>query len=207
MTRQFGPEAHQRLNSIRAVLQGKRAWELYWGFGLSYRQIASATGLSLTTCWRRANLYGDWTLPMQWGRPLPLQLPPQRGTTRCPRGRPYIPGHDGPVEYRRPRHLVPGQRCTKTRRNGLPCQAWCQRGAFVCRVHGGAARQVQEAARRRVEELEKESREVDWRGRIDPGFHNAMLKIGAAERTLFVGADRRRRERAATRQRRLADPR
>lgn len=205
MTRRFGPEAHIRLNTAQAVLVGKRCYELHWFAGLSYRQVADATGLSLTTAWRRANLYLDWTLPTQWGNPLPHRLPPQRGTEQCPNRRPSIPGHDTPVEHRRPRHLVPGQRCTKNRCDGKPCQRWCQRGAYVCGAHGGRAPQVQTAARRRVAELEAESRDLEMFDPLyDRGFHHEALKTGAARRRLAAGPEFRRRERTEARRRRSA---
>ena len=202
MTRRFGPEAHRRSNSAQALTVGRRCYELHWFAGLSYRDVAVATWLSTTTAWRRSNLYLDFTLPRQWGTPLPRRLPPQRGTARQPRGRPAVAGHDTPVEYPRPRHLVPGQRCTKNRRDGLPCQRWCQRGAFVCGAHGGRAPQVQAAARRRVAQLEAESRELEmYDPRYDRPFHHAALQVGAAHRELFAGPDFRRRERTAQRRR------
>lgn len=204
MTRRIGPETHRKLNTARALTEGKRCWEMVWIEGMSYRAVAATMRMSVTTCWRRANLWHDWTMPVQWGNPVPRRLPPQRGTARCPRGRPYIPGHDGPVEYRPPRHLIPGQRCTKLRRDGQQCQAWCQRGGFVCSVHGGRIPQVQEAARRRVEELERESRELEQRGREDRGWHHHVMKTGAAQRSMFSGADLRRQERTETRNRRTA---
>lgn len=42
-------------------------------------------------------------------------------------------------------------RCTASRTNGLPCRHWAITGGWVCRNHGGAARQVREAAARRWE--------------------------------------------------------
>jgi hypothetical protein len=41
-------------------------------------------------------------------------------------------------------------RYTAHRTNGLSCRAWAVRGAAVCVVHGGAARQVRQAAQRRL---------------------------------------------------------
>lgn len=40
--------------------------------------------------------------------------------------------------------------CTAKRSNGQPCRGQAIRGARVCRVHGGSAPQVIEAARRRL---------------------------------------------------------
>jgi hypothetical protein len=43
--------------------------------------------------------------------------------------------------------------CHAKRTDGTPCRAPVVRGAKVCRAHGGAATQVKDAARRRLEEL------------------------------------------------------
>ena len=43
--------------------------------------------------------------------------------------------------------------CHARRTNGQPCHNSAILGATVCRVHGGAAKQVREAARQRLEEL------------------------------------------------------
>ena len=40
--------------------------------------------------------------------------------------------------------------CKAHRRNGLPCKGSAIRGATVCRLHGGSAPQVRDAARRRL---------------------------------------------------------
>jgi len=40
--------------------------------------------------------------------------------------------------------------CKATRRDGTPCGAYAIRGGTVCRMHGGAAPQVKEAAARRL---------------------------------------------------------
>jgi hypothetical protein len=42
-------------------------------------------------------------------------------------------------------------RCTARRRDGQPCRAFAITGGYVCRVHGGHARQVRAAAARRWE--------------------------------------------------------
>lgn len=44
------------------------------------------------------------------------------------------------------------RRCTARRHDGEPCRRYAARGATVCRVHGGAAPQVQAAARRRLQQ-------------------------------------------------------
>jgi hypothetical protein len=44
------------------------------------------------------------------------------------------------------------RRCTARRHNGQPCRRYAARGATVCRTHGGAAPQVQAAARRRLQQ-------------------------------------------------------
>jgi hypothetical protein len=46
---------------------------------------------------------------------------------------------------------TPDRRYCKARRsNGQPCHKYPVKGALVCRVHGGAAPQVRDAARRRL---------------------------------------------------------
>src|SRR3954471_24887260 len=42
------------------------------------------------------------------------------------------------------------RRCTARRTDGRPCRCYAIVGGKVCRVHGGAARQVRAAAERRV---------------------------------------------------------
>lgn len=44
-----------------------------------------------------------------------------------------------------------GTRCIANNKNGGKCKRWAIRGASVCGAHGGAAPQVREAARRRLE--------------------------------------------------------
>lgn len=46
------------------------------------------------------------------------------------------------------------RRCTARRTNGEPCRAYALLGAEVCWTHGGAARQVRQAAQRRVAEAD-----------------------------------------------------
>ena len=48
-----------------------------------------------------------------------------------------------------PTHATP-RRCRAHRRDKTPCTAYAVHGAVVCRMHGGAAPQVREAARRRL---------------------------------------------------------
>ena len=45
--------------------------------------------------------------------------------------------------------------CGATRTNGQPCRAWAIHGGTVCATHGGRAPQVVEAARRRLDVLER----------------------------------------------------
>jgi hypothetical protein len=44
------------------------------------------------------------------------------------------------------------RRCRAHRRDGRPCRCYAVTGAFVCRMHGGAAGQVKRKARERVVE-------------------------------------------------------
>lgn len=44
------------------------------------------------------------------------------------------------------------RRCTARRHDGQPCRRYAARGATVCRTHGGAAPQVQAAAKRRLQQ-------------------------------------------------------
>lgn len=48
--------------------------------------------------------------------------------------------------------VIPAVRCTARRQDGQPCKAMAARGANVCRVHGGSAPQVRNAAKRRLEQ-------------------------------------------------------
>ncbi len=41
-------------------------------------------------------------------------------------------------------------RCTAHKQDGSPCRAWAMKGCPVCRVHGGTASQVKEAAQQRL---------------------------------------------------------
>ena len=47
--------------------------------------------------------------------------------------------------------VLPAVRCTARTQSGRPCRAMAARGANVCRVHGGAAPQVRQAAQRRLQ--------------------------------------------------------
>lgn len=49
---------------------------------------------------------------------------------------------------------IPTYRCTAHRQDGSPCKAMAVKGATVCRVHGGNARQVRAKAAERVAEAE-----------------------------------------------------
>jgi hypothetical protein len=72
--------------------------------------------------------------------------------------------------------------CTAHRQDGQPCRAAAIRGARVCKVHGGMAGHVREAARLRLERLVEPSigtlREIMLRGES----HTVRLK--AAESIL-----------------------
>ena len=50
----------------------------------------------------------------------------------------------------RPLPCLPKVTCTAHRRDGLRCKGTPIRGATVCRLHGGSAPQVRDAARRRI---------------------------------------------------------
>ncbi|MEU1674808.1 hypothetical protein ABZ752_22675 [Streptomyces roseifaciens] len=92
-----------RVPALVKVAEGQAAAELIFGQGVTVRAAAELLGMSATTCWRRAWWFMDRTLPLAYGRPLG-PLPPQRGTSACPRGRPWIPTLDGqPPPAKRPR--------------------------------------------------------------------------------------------------------
>lgn len=88
-----GPYPRLRLDLVIKEHQGRRMAELVHRKGLSIRQAAVELGLSPTTGWRRYWWWMDWTLPLYHGRPVG-PIPPQRGTRRCPRGRPWLPTLD-----------------------------------------------------------------------------------------------------------------
>jgi len=54
----------------------------------------------------------------------------------------------------------PAQKCTAHRSDGEPCRAYAIAGGRVCVYHGGKAKQVREAARRRLEGLVPEALDV-----------------------------------------------
>jgi hypothetical protein len=57
----------------------------------------------------------------------------------------------------------PARRCSAHRSDGEPCRAWSIVGGYVCRSHGGGARHVREAARRRVVEAQlRRGFDVAW---------------------------------------------
>jgi hypothetical protein len=84
-----GPYSRLRCNEAVRIEQAAAAWELIEAEGMSVRAAADALGLSVTTTWRRARWYGDWTLNLFYGLPLGPK-PHQRGTRAVPRGRPVI---------------------------------------------------------------------------------------------------------------------
>ena len=49
-----------------------------------------------------------------------------------------------------PDAVIPSVRCSAHRKNGNQCASYAMVGGSVCRVHGGSAPQVREAARRRI---------------------------------------------------------
>lgn len=91
--RQAGPTPYRRTPLATKATQGAAVVELVLGQGRTFRQAATATGLSLTTCWRRYWFVMDWLRPGWHGR-ASGPIPPQRGTRTCPRGRPYLPTLD-----------------------------------------------------------------------------------------------------------------
>ncbi|MDV9168733.1 hypothetical protein R6V09_01065 [Streptomyces sp. W16] len=99
INRRGGPYPHRRLSAAIKTSQGIAVLELV-AAGATFRQAAAATGLSPTTAWRRAWWIRDLNLPHHFGRPLGPN-PPQRGTARCPRGRPWMPTLDGPAPARK----------------------------------------------------------------------------------------------------------
>jgi hypothetical protein len=95
-----GPYSRLRCNEAARIEQAAAAWELVEVEGLSVRAAADALGLSVTTTWRRARWYADWTLgPMVYGLPWGPK-PHQRGTRAVPRGRPVILPLDAPEVFR-----------------------------------------------------------------------------------------------------------
>ncbi|MFG3235004.1 hypothetical protein ACGFZG_25010 [Streptomyces antibioticus] len=92
--RQAGPTPYRRVPAITKATQGLAVLELV-AAGASIRAAAAATGLSPVTAWRRAWWLRDLMLPELYGVKT-RRLPPQRGTARCPKGRPWIEELDGP---------------------------------------------------------------------------------------------------------------
>ena len=100
-------------------------------------------------------------------------------------------------------------RCTATRRDGEPCQAPAVEGTFVCRRHGGAAPQVQIAARHRQLQMQRYVAYCEWQeARGTPrefdalcdgphGTAPARQTHGTVTRTPQVGRDRMARVRQA----------
>lgn len=92
--RQAGPTPYRRTSVTTKATEGLAVLELV-GRGASFRQAAAALDMSLSTCWRRYWWVRDWQLP-DWHGVRARRLPPQRGTARCPNGRPWIEELDGP---------------------------------------------------------------------------------------------------------------
>lgn len=84
-----GPYSRTRVNEAVRIPQAAKAWELIEGRGMTVRQAAQVLGMSVTTTWRRARWFGDWTLNSFYGLPLGPK-PHQRGTRACPSGRPIV---------------------------------------------------------------------------------------------------------------------
>jgi hypothetical protein len=129
------------------VRQAAQAYRLHRDVGLPFADIGARLGISTATAWRRFRWWADWGLPTHHGRDVG-PLPVIRRTTAPPR-RPRLPLLDPGPELMRlePR---PGVRCrARRRRDRQPCRAYAIHGGTVCRLHGGAAPQVREAARAR----------------------------------------------------------
>jgi hypothetical protein len=94
ITRQGGPYPRLRVPFDTKARQGYAVLQLVTD-GATIRTAAAQTGLSPTTAWRRLWWIRDWTLPGLYGVEA-RRMPPQRGTARCPRGRPWIAELDGP---------------------------------------------------------------------------------------------------------------
>jgi hypothetical protein len=84
-----GPYSRLRSNEFVRQQQAYRAWRLTELGGMSIRDAAETLGMSVTTTWRRARWFADYTLNSFYGLPNG-PVPHQRGTRACPRGRPII---------------------------------------------------------------------------------------------------------------------
>ncbi|WP_333735792.1 hypothetical protein, partial [Streptomyces sp. IBSBF 2806] len=93
MTRRGGPYPRLRTPVNVKASEGLAVVNLVLGAGLSFRQAAARLGMSTSTAWRRHWFVIDLLTPQRQGRP-PGPLPPQRGTARCPKGRPWMPTLD-----------------------------------------------------------------------------------------------------------------
>ena len=67
-------------------------------------------------------------------------------------------------------------RCTASRKDGKPCGSWAIKGATVCRVHGGAARQVRAAAARRLAEQDAAKTVATLGARLDITPSDALIE-------------------------------
>lgn len=145
MRRRGGPTPYNRLDLAVKVEQGTTAHRLHQA-GLTFAEIAERLGTSLTTAWRRAHWYRDWSMPAEYGLPI-RRIPPQRGTAACPRGRPCIPE----VDHQEVREQRPRLCWARRKYDGGDCRNWAMRGQNVCRLHGGSSPQARRAAARRVD--------------------------------------------------------
>lgn len=91
-----GPYARLRVNEYTRQQQAYRAWRMTELDGMSIRQAAEALGLSVTTTWRRAKWWADYTLGPMYGLPFG-PVPHQRSTRACRRGRPIVLPLDAPA--------------------------------------------------------------------------------------------------------------
>jgi uncharacterized protein YjcR len=153
--RRGGPGPYLRMSLAVRVAQATEAHRLH-ETGLGFVEVAERMGCSVTTAWRRARWWEDWTRPATVGRPI-RRVPPQRGTRACPRGRPCCPEIDHPeVAAERSR------RCWARRSDAQECGNWAMRGQRVCRHHGGGSPQARQAAARR-EDAARRRRSIGYR--------------------------------------------
>ena len=141
MSRRGGPYPRLRLRLDTKVEQGMQVFELRRA-GLTFAEAGARVGVSAATAWRRFWFIMDWTLPGYYGHRGRIEIPPQRGTRACPRGRPCLPAIDH-------RPIPTRVWCAATRRDGQPCRNPPRKGGKRCRMHGGSAPQVLARAKQR----------------------------------------------------------